>query len=229
MRWRVQKEEKKKGVIVKLDFEKAYNKTNWDFLEYIMARKGFGFKWRLWTQRCLSTAHYSVLLNGSPKGLFPATRGLWQEDPLSSFLFTLDADSLNQIISNAETRSILEGFQEGPEKVKVSHLQFADENLLLMKPEHRNIRIHKSLIRYFELVSGLKVNWNKTHMLAISISESACSHLANMLGCAFKVWPSEYLDLPLGGSPRQKEFWLPVLDRRKQKKVSESKLLIVWR
>lgn len=38
---------RKKGVIVKLDSEKAYDKTDWDFLDYIMARKGFGSIWRL--------------------------------------------------------------------------------------------------------------------------------------------------------------------------------------
>lgn len=31
---------KKRGLILKLDWEKAYNYTNWDILDYIMARKG---------------------------------------------------------------------------------------------------------------------------------------------------------------------------------------------
>lgn len=34
----------KKGVIVKLDMEKTYDKTDWDFVDYTMARKGFGSK-----------------------------------------------------------------------------------------------------------------------------------------------------------------------------------------
>lgn len=32
---------KQKGVMVKLDLETAYDKTDWEFLDYTMARKGF--------------------------------------------------------------------------------------------------------------------------------------------------------------------------------------------
>lgn len=46
----------KKGVIVKLDLEKAYDRTDWDFLEYTMAKKGLGSKWRSWVHGYLSTA-----------------------------------------------------------------------------------------------------------------------------------------------------------------------------
>lgn len=33
---------KQKGVIIKIDLEKAYDKTDWDFLDFVLARKGFG-------------------------------------------------------------------------------------------------------------------------------------------------------------------------------------------
>lgn len=32
---------KKKGVVIKFDLEKAYDKTDWNFLDYFMPRKGF--------------------------------------------------------------------------------------------------------------------------------------------------------------------------------------------
>lgn len=35
--------------------------------------------------------------------------------------------------------------------------------------------------------------------------------MANLLGCAYREWPTEYLGLPLGGSPGT---WNLVLDRR---------------
>lgn len=35
---------KKKDWVIKLDLEKAYYRTDWDFLDFIMARKGFGPK-----------------------------------------------------------------------------------------------------------------------------------------------------------------------------------------
>lgn len=46
----------------------------------------------------------------------------------------------------------------------------------------KNVRVLKVSIQYFELVSGLKVNWAKSHLLGLSLSESAYSHLANVIG-----------------------------------------------
>lgn len=37
---------KKRGLVLKLDLEKAYDYTDWDILGYIMERKGFGSEWR---------------------------------------------------------------------------------------------------------------------------------------------------------------------------------------
>lgn len=110
-------------------------RQNWfGLLRLHHGKKGFGFKCA-----CISAAHYSILLMASPKDNFSATRGLRQGDPLLSFLFTLVADSLSQIITNVETAGIFRGFQVGSEKDKVLHLRFADDTLFLMKGEHRNI------------------------------------------------------------------------------------------
>ena len=36
----------RKGVLLKLDLEKAYDKVDWSFLDMIMKLKGFGKRWR---------------------------------------------------------------------------------------------------------------------------------------------------------------------------------------
>ena len=45
----------RKGVLLKLDLEKAYDKVDWSFLDMIMKLKGFGKRWRKWIWGCLST------------------------------------------------------------------------------------------------------------------------------------------------------------------------------
>jgi hypothetical protein len=71
------------GVICKMDLEKAYNHVNWDFLLYMLRMCGFGGKWCSWIAHCVSSVWFSVLVNGSPNGIFSSSRGLRQGDPPS--------------------------------------------------------------------------------------------------------------------------------------------------
>ena len=43
-----------------------------------------------WMKACISTVHFSVLINGSPAGLFGSTRGLCQGDLLSHIVLVGD-------------------------------------------------------------------------------------------------------------------------------------------
>jgi len=59
------KRRRKSGVIVKLDFEKAYNSVSWEFLLFMMRRLRFCENWIQWIRACLESATISTLVNGS--------------------------------------------------------------------------------------------------------------------------------------------------------------------
>ena len=122
----------KEGLVFKIDFEKAYDYVEWNFLDYTLEKKGFGPIWRRWIRGCLSSVNFSVFINGRPRGKFKGSRGLRQGDPLSPFLFTLVADVLGKIIDKAKDCNVIRGFTVGRDRVEVSHLQFADDTLLFM-------------------------------------------------------------------------------------------------
>ena len=70
------------GFMCKLDIEKAYDNVDWSFLLTVMQKMGFGEKWIRWIKWCISTASFSMLINGTSKGFFQSSRGLRQGDPL---------------------------------------------------------------------------------------------------------------------------------------------------
>lgn len=70
------KKRKKRGLILKLDFEKAYDTVNWECRLDLMSKFGFQDKWVSWMKECLSSARVSVLVNGSPTAEFCSEKGL---------------------------------------------------------------------------------------------------------------------------------------------------------
>ncbi|RVX21544.1 putative ribonuclease H protein [Vitis vinifera] len=99
------------GVVFKIDFEKAYDHVNWDFLDHVLEKKGFSPRWRSWMRGCLSSVSYAILVNGNAKGWVKAARGLRQGNLLSPFLFTIVADVLSRMLLKTEERNLLEGFR----------------------------------------------------------------------------------------------------------------------
>lgn len=61
---------KKAGVILKINMEKADDHVEWDFVLYTIRRIGFGDWWCECIRECISSASFSVLVNGSPSKLF---------------------------------------------------------------------------------------------------------------------------------------------------------------
>jgi hypothetical protein len=81
------KKAKKDCLIIKVDFEKAYDSVDWGFLEYMLIRCGFCDKWIEWMRVCVFAGNLSVLVNGSPTGEIDIQRGLKQGDLWLLFFF----------------------------------------------------------------------------------------------------------------------------------------------
>ncbi|GJW01465.1 RNA-directed DNA polymerase, eukaryota, reverse transcriptase zinc-binding domain protein [Tanacetum coccineum] len=123
--------EERKLFMLKIDFEKAFDTLNWSFLDSTMSQMGFSHKWRKWVHSCLDSAFASVLINGSPTSEFKLHRGLRQGDPLSPLLFILAIEALNVAFIEAKNKNLFHGVEVGVDKVHVSHLQFANDALIL--------------------------------------------------------------------------------------------------
>ena len=120
----------------------------------------YGFKELL----CLRSSNMSILVNGSPTEEFCLDRGVRQGDPLSPFLFILAAEGLNAIVNKAVENGIFRGVRIGSNRVVVSHLQYADDTIFFGEWTKENARSLMCILKCFEEVSGLNVNYNKSKL-----------------------------------------------------------------
>ena len=70
------KKTKKRGLILKIDFEKAYDKVRWDFLEQVMRGEGFPEEWITWVMQTVRGGRVCVNVNGQRGPYFRTFQGL---------------------------------------------------------------------------------------------------------------------------------------------------------
>jgi len=212
----------KRGLCLKVYFEKAYDSVRWDFLYDMLSRLGFHNVWIKWIRGCMESATISVLVNGNPMEEFKPTRGLRQGDPMAPFLFIVVAKGLAGLVRQAMKANLLSGVKVGNKEVEVSFLQFADDTLFFCEDSWSNVVVMKSILRGFELASGLKINFHKSSLAGVNVQSNNLLCYSKFLNCNQLGTPFKYLGLEVGGNPRKKLFWEPVLNKLKAR-------LSVWK
>jgi hypothetical protein len=79
---------KQHGVILKLDYEKAYDRVNLDFLIEILESRGFGETWIGWIKKIVFGGSVSILANGEDNNTFKTGRGSGRVTPYPHFYLT---------------------------------------------------------------------------------------------------------------------------------------------
>ncbi|XP_016185754.1 uncharacterized protein LOC107627434 [Arachis ipaensis] len=144
-------------------------------------------------------------------------RGLRQGDPLSLFLFILVVDVLHRMVGEAVRNICIMPLLVGKDNIELSHLQFVDDTILFCPPEEETIRNYARLLRCFEMMSGLSINFDKSSLIPINCEQQWTSNMCNLLGYKEAYLPVRYLGIPLGANPRLVRTWKPIIDKVEEK------------
>lgn len=157
---------RKKGslhlMVVKIDLAKAYDKVEWAVLKQIMQLHGFPMKIINLVMECISTASFSVLINGNPLGMFHSSRGLSQGDPFSPALFVIFIDLLSRLLLRAEAAGAIHGVKIGRQCLAISHLLYADDATIFCRASIEEAGRLVDILGKFGEWSGQSVNWEKS-------------------------------------------------------------------
>ena len=109
------------------------------------------------------------------------------------------------------------GYKVGRQQVEATLLQFANDMLLFADESIKNIMSVKAIMRCFELVSSLKVNFHKNSLEGVGMNTYVLHRYASIHNCYPMVIPFVYLSIPIGENPRRETVWVPFLEKYRKK------------
>lgn len=104
--------------------------------------------------------------------------------PLSPLLFILAADLLQSVINEAQRL----GHLKLPVPVNYSQdfpiLQYADDTLVIMEVCSQQLAHLKQILDIYATSTILRVNYSKSMMVPINLSDGRCAALSQAFGCS---------------------------------------------
>jgi hypothetical protein len=185
-------------MFLNMDMEKAFDKLEWNLILAVMKNLGFHAVWLQWIETCISSSSFSILLNGSPFGLFLPKRGLRQRDPLSPFLFILGSEVLSRLLLKEERLGNIKGMKIASSSSAINHLLFADDLLLFGKASLLEAASIKGCLNKYCSWSGQSINSRKSSIrFSKNTNPSTSTSILNILPFNPNPSCSIYLGLPI--------------------------------
>ena len=144
------------GILIALDFKKAFDSLEWGYIMNTLDAFNFGTSIKRWISTFYSNIESAVINNGFLTNWFKPSRGVRQGCPLSPFLFILSAELLaNKIRQDTK----IKGIKILENEIKLS--QFADDTNLFCA-DLETVKEALKLVDEFGRLSGLTLNVKKS-------------------------------------------------------------------
>ena len=147
----------KSGILLMLDFRKAFDTIGWNFLLQTLHFFNFGPSFIRWIETIYHKPLACIKNNGYLSDTFDISRGIRQGCPVSALLFVLCVEILAIKIRNSST---LKGFQFGFESKPVKIAQYADDGILFLNDKNE-LCSALNILEIFGRMSGLVLSVEK--------------------------------------------------------------------
>lgn len=181
---------------MKLDLMKAYDSVAWGFLFDIMSVMEVPRVFISWVRQCVSSAMFSVVLNGELVGYFPGHRGLRQGETRSPYLFLLIMEAFTAMLAYQTCHL---AFTLHPKCLdsNISHLIFVDDLFILYGAEPNSFQLVKDVLNDFHRFVGLQPNLQKSSIVYAGVNSQTKDELHSILAIPEGFLPVKYLGVPL--------------------------------
>ena len=153
------------GLMIFIDFQKAFDSIEWDFLFKCIEAFNFGSDFLRWVKLFYNNIQSCIMNNGMTSKSFKLELGVRQGDPLSPYLFIVAVETLAIAIRQ---NPAIKGIVVGKEETKL--LQYADDTTAVLA-DTNSATILFQLLDLFKSISGLKINSTKTEGMQIGSSK----------------------------------------------------------
>ena len=177
------------GLLLLVDFSKAYDSIEWSYMLKVLNIYNFGPSLCSWVKLLYNNISSTVLNGGYTNGWIPLERGVRQGCPLSCVLFVLCVEILSQYVRDCKD---IEGINVNGYEFKVN--QFADDTTAILKNVASAKKVIDVLFEFSEC-SGLKINCEKTNAIWIG-SNRYCKE--RPLGLHWSQGPLRLLGIHVG-------------------------------
>ncbi len=143
------------GVILCLDFEKAFDSLEWNFMFSVLKHLNFGPQFIKWVKILYNNPLISIKNNGWFSGDIQLGRGVRQGCPLSALIFVL---AMEVLAINIRSNPNISGFKGLDREIKTS--MYADDSSLLLDGIN-SMSAALDTVEKFTDVAGPKLNINK--------------------------------------------------------------------
>ena len=199
------------GLLVFLDFTKAFDSVEWNFLFEVLKRFGFGETFVQWIRVLYKDPSAVVKNNGHLSSQINISRGVRQGCPVSALLFIICMEVLALCINQNDDIKGLNLTPKGGNRIKMC--QYADDSTLFLKNE-KELKLALDLLNRFGQVAGTKLNLSKCEGLWLGRSGNKQEN-CDLGNIKWPTNPIRYLGIYIGQNDDEcmKRNWKDKIDK----------------